>query len=225
MNESPRSRGTRSFVLRQGRMTPAQRRALETLLPARAWPADGGDPATITGRYAPLVLEIGTGDGENILAQAVARPHEDFIACEVHGPGIGHLLLKADQLGLRNLWVAQRDVHELLDVLPAASLTEVCLFFPDPWPKTRHHKRRIFQPPLLRALARTLARHGRFHVATDIEAYAEWVLEQLAASADWLNLAGEGRSAPRWRQRILTRFEARARRDGRQVFDFVLALR
>ena len=225
MNESPRSRGTRSFVLRQGRMTPAQRRALETLLPARAWPADGGDPATITGRHAPLILEIGTGDGENILAQAAARPHEDFIACEVHGPGVGHLLLKADQLGLRNLWVAQRDVHELLGVLPAASLTEVCLFFPDPWPKTRHHKRRIFQPPLLQALTRTLARHGRFHVATDIEAYAAWVLEQLAVSPDWLNLAGEGRPAPRWRQRILTRFEMRAQRDGRQVFDFVLALR
>ena len=206
-------------------MTPAQKRALEVLLPQRAWPVGGVEPATVTGRRAPLVLEIGTGDGENVLAQALARPDEDFIACEVHGPGVGHLLLKAEALGLPNLWVAQRDVHELLAELPAESLVEACLYFPDPWPKTRHHKRRIFQRPLLDALRNSLARHGRFRVATDIEDYAQWVLEQLAGDADWLNLAGPVQWAPRPRQRVITRFEARARRDGRAVYDFVLARR
>lgn len=206
-------------------MTEAQRRALETLLAARAWPETPAEPLAVTGRHAPLNLEIGTGDGENVLAQAQARPQEDFIACEVHGPGVGHLLLKAEALSLRNLWVAQRDVHELLAVLPEESLTEACLYFPDPWPKTRHHKRRIFQPPLLGALARTLARHGRLRVATDIEAYADWVLEQLAGAHEWVNLAGGMRAAPRPHQRIPTRFETRALRDGRQVFDFALARR
>ena len=225
MNDHERTRGTRSYVLRQGRMTAAQRRALETLLPTRAWPATPVAPRAVTGRDAPLNLEIGTGDGENILAQAAARPHEDFIACEVHGPGIGHLLLKAESLGLRNLWVAQRDAHELLSLLPAGSLTELCLFFPDPWPKTRHHKRRIFQRPLLDAARIALARHGRLRVASDIEAYADWVLEQLALAPEWLNLAGPARCAPRLRARVLTRFEARARRDGRRVYDFALTPR
>ena len=206
-------------------MTEGQRRALFELLPTRAWPLDGRPVHAVTGRHAPLTLEIGTGNGENLLALARQHPDEDFLACEVHGPGVGHLLLETEAHGLRNVWVAHGDVHDLLQRLPAASLTTVNLFFPDPWPKTRHHKRRIFQRPLLDALAQRLARHGRFYVATDIDAYAEWVLEQLGDDAQWVNLAGPGREAPRPHHRILTRFEARARRDGRRIHDFLLGLR
>jgi len=201
-------------------MTDGQRRALETRLAARAWPEGWVTPEAITGRHAPLSLEIGAGDGENVVALAAARPDEDFIACEVHGPGVGHLLLKAESLQLSNLWVAQRDVNEVLAGLPEAALSTVYMFFPDPWPKARHHKRRLFQPPLLAALARVVVRHGHLWAATDSEDYAQWMLEAALAAPDWRNLAGPGHPGPRLRRRILTKFERRAVNDARQIFDF-----
>lgn len=216
----PRLRTLRSFVRREGRLTDAQRRALATRLAAREWPEGAVEPHQVTGRHAPLSLEIGAGDGENIVALAAARPDEDFIACEVHGPGVGHLLLRAEALRITNLWVARRDVNELLACLPDAALSTVYMFFPDPWPKVRHHKRRLFQAPLLSALARVVARHGHFWVATDSEDYAAWMLEAAAPAPAWRNLAGPGRTCPRLRRRVLTKFERRAEREGRRVFDF-----
>jgi len=217
---APRLRTLRSFVRREGRLTDGQRRALESRLAARSWPEGAVTPATITGRHAPLSLEIGAGDGENVVALAAARPEEDFIACEVHGPGVGHLLLKAESLQLTNLWVAQRDVNELLAGLPEAALSTVYLFFPDPWPKARHHKRRLFQPPLLAALARVVVRHGHLWAATDSEDYARWMLEAAASAPDWRNVTGAARAGPRLRRRIVTKFERRAVNDARQIFDF-----
>lgn len=206
-------------------MTTAQARALEERLPLHAWPTGPVEPSAVTGRRAPLNLEIGAGDGENVATLAAARPAEDFIACEVHGPGVGHLLLRAEVLGLRNLWVARRDVMELLRDLPAGALHTTTLFFPDPWPKTRHHKRRLFQGPLLDQLATSLASNGRLMVATDWAGYAEWMLAEIAAAPAWRNLAGEGNASPRLRRRIMTKFERRGIRAGRKIHDFVLALR
>lgn len=222
-SDGPRLRTLRSFVRREGRMTDGQRRALETRLAMRAWPEGTIEPAEVTGRHAPLSLEIGAGDGENVLSLAAARPDEDFIACEVHGPGVGHLLLRAEALHLDNLWVARRDVNDLLACLPDAALTTVYMFFPDPWPKVRHHKRRLFQPPLLAALARVLARHGHFWVATDSADYAQSMMEAAAAAPAWRNLAGPGASSPRLCRRVLTKFERRAVLEQRQIFDFGFA--
>ncbi|MBU6191469.1 MAG: tRNA (guanosine(46)-N7)-methyltransferase TrmB, partial [Betaproteobacteria bacterium] len=196
---------------------------LTTRLVARAWPEGVVEPRRVTGRHAPLSLEIGAGDGENVVALAAARPDEDFIACEVHGPGVGHLLLRAEALQLTNLWVARRDVNDLLACLPDAALSTVYMFFPDPWPKLRHHKRRLFQAPLLTALARVVASHGHFWVATDSDDYAAWMREAAALAPDWRNLAGPGMTGPRLRRRVLTKFERRAVQEGRRVFDFGFA--
>lgn len=223
--EPPKHRVVRSFVRREGRITQGQRRALQAQLPQREWPTGTPRPADVTGRWAPLSLEIGAGDGENMAGIALARPTEDFIACEVHGPGVGHLLLRAQTLGLTNLWVAQRDVNELLAGLPSAALSSVYLFFPDPWPKKRQQKRRLFQAELLQSLARTLARHGCVFVATDCADYARWMLAQIAAAPGWYNLAGAGLCAPRLQRRAVTKFERKAVREGRPIFDFVIAAR
>lgn len=216
-------RGVRSFVRREGRMTSSQRRALDELAPRYRWPLSTVAPRVVTGRSAPLWLEIGCGDGENVLAAARAEPGRDYIACEVHGPGVGHLLNRIEAEGLTNVWVAQCDVTELLRCLPDAALSGVNVFFPDPWPKKRHHKRRLLQKPLLDALARVLARAGRVFVATDWAAYAEDIAALVADSPGWRNLAGPLGRAPRLKHRILTKFERKALREGRAVADFVLA--
>lgn len=218
-------RPVRSFVRREGRITSSQRRALVDLADLYRWPLDGSRPDTVTGRAAPLCLEVGCGDGENVLAAALAAPGRDFIACEVHGPGVGHLLNGIDAAALTNLRIAQCDVFELLKALPAGVLSAVSVFFPDPWPKKRHHKRRLLQAGFLAALARVLAREGRLYVATDWAEYAEEVRDLIAASPGWINLAGPGRAAPRLKARILTKFERKALREGRAISDFVFAQR
>ncbi len=218
-------RPVRSFVRREGRITSSQRRALDELAAHYRWPLDGTSPAGITGRHAPLCLEIGCGDGENVLASARAAPAMDFIACEVHGPGVGHLLNRIEVEGLRNLRVAQCDVYDVLRPLPTGALSAVSVFFPDPWPKKRHHKRRLLQAAFLAEIARVLAREGRLFVATDWEEYAVEIGQLIAGTAGWLNLAGEDRRAPRLKSRILTKFERKAIRVGRAVCDFVFARR
>lgn len=229
MNDTPPEarapRAVRSFVRREGRITSSQRRALDELAAAYRWPLDAHAPAAVTGRLAPLWLEVGCGDGENVLASARAMPGRDYIACEVHGPGVGHLLNGIDAAELRNLRVAQCDVFDLLRTLPAAALTGVSVFFPDPWPKKRHHKRRLLQAPFFAEVARVLARDGRLFVATDWADYANDIAALVETLPDWRNLAGAGRMAPRLKARVLTRFERRALRDGRSVADFVFARR
>jgi tRNA (guanine-N7-)-methyltransferase len=228
--ETTRHRPVRSFVLREGRLTAAQERAFETL-----WPRFGVDwqpgarlePAGLFPSPQPVVLEIGFGNGESLAAQAAAEPERNFLGLEVHRPGVGHLLLAIEKLGLNNLRVMRTDARALLQPppeggLPAASLVAVQLFFPDPWPKKRHHKRRIVQPDFMQDVARVLAPDGVFHAATDWAPYAEHMLRVLEAMpALFENTAEPGHFAERPASRPPTKFERRGERLGHQVFDLV----
>jgi tRNA (guanine-N7-)-methyltransferase len=212
----------RSFVLRQGRMSPAQSRAIETL-----WPRYGIEHARalldfeqIFGRRAPVVLEIGFGMGETTAAIADARRDVDFIGVEVHGPGVGALLARLHALALDNVRVVRRDAVEVVaDMIAPASLAGVHVFFPDPWPKKRHHKRRLLQAPFVHALAARLAPGGYLHAATDWEDYAQEMLATLQAEPLLRNTVE--RFAPRPATRPLTKFETRGQRLGHEVFDLV----
>jgi tRNA (guanine-N7-)-methyltransferase len=205
-------RGIRSYVLRQGRTTPAQKRALDELtatygIPYRQAPLEA--PAR------PLVLEIGSGMGETTAAIAAAHPDTEYIAVEVHGPGVGSLLKRIDAGGLKNLRVIRHDAVEVLEHMIAdASLAGIHLFFPDPWPKKRHHKRRLVQPPFAALAARKLAPDGYLHAATDWPEYADQMAEVLGAEA-LLQRAVEPRARP------LTKFEQRGVKLGHEVRDLV----
>ena len=212
----------RSYVLRGGRITPAQRRALEELMPRLGIPFApvALDLDGVFGRRAPRVLEIGFGNGDTLVALAAASPDRDFIGVEVHPPGVGHCLLAAEAAGLTNLRVIAHDAVEVMaDMFPPASLDEVLLYFPDPWPKKRHHKRRIVQPAFAALVASRLKPGGLFRLATDWEPYAAWLLEVLNASPDFENAAPGGGCVDR-PGRAATRFERRGRRLGHAVFDF-----
>ena len=203
-------------------MSPAQSRAIETL-----WPRYGIEHAAalldfekVFGRRAPAVLEIGFGMGETTAAIADARRDVDFIGVEVHGPGVGALLARLDAMALDNVRVVRHDAVEVVaDMIPPASLAGVHVFFPDPWPKKRHHKRRLLHAPFVHALAARLAPGGRFHAATDWEEYAQEMLATLQAEPLLRNTAE--RFAPRPPTRPLTKFEARGQRLGQPVFDLV----
>ena len=214
-------RAVRSFVARAGRMTVAQERAWRELWPRYgiADSVDALDLDALFGRRARRTLEIGFGNGESLVALAAAHPEEDFLGIEVHRPGVGHLMLRAEALGLGNLRVACRDAVEVIEQrLPDESLDEVLLYFPDPWPKKRHHKRRIVQPPFVALVARKLKHDGRFRLATDWEHYAGQMLDTLAANPQLENESGSG-FAPRPESRPLTRFESRGQRLGHGVWD------
>ena len=215
-------RGIRSFVLRQGRMSPAQQRAIDTLLPRFGIPYrnEPVDFAAQFGRHAPLVLEIGFGMGNTTAQIAVAQPEVDFIGIEVHAPGVGALLRQLDELGATNVRVIQHDAVEVVrDMIAPASLAGIHVFFPDPWPKKRHHKRRLLQPPFVSLLASRLAPCGYLHVATDWEEYAEQILAVLSAEPLLHNTA-DGWS-PRPEHRPLTKFEQRGLRLGHGVRDLI----
>jgi tRNA (guanine-N7-)-methyltransferase len=214
------SRSIRSYVLRAGRITAAQQRALVEL-----WPRYGIDYAAevlnldqLFGRNAPRTLEIGFGNGEHLLERAISAPERDFIGIEVHRPGIGHLMLAAAKAGVLNLRVM---AHDALDVLqrqiPSASLDELQLLFPDPWPKERHHKRRIVQAAFAALVASRLKTGGRFHLATDWEPYALHMLQVLSACDALRNCAAEGGYTEAVMARSATRFERRGERLGHRV--------
>jgi tRNA (guanine-N7-)-methyltransferase len=215
----------RSYVLRQGRFTDGQRRAWERLWPRFGVDWDDAailDPATLfgIGNRRPTRLEIGFGNGEALAALAMAQPESNFLGVEVHGPGIGHLLLTLEQTGLSNVRLLRCDAARLLrQGLPAASLEAVYLFFPDPWPKTRHHKRRLVRPEFLADLARVLRPGGQVQMATDWQDYAGQMLSLLETTPELVNDAGPGQFAPRPATRPLTRFERRGRRLGHGVWD------
>jgi tRNA (guanine-N7-)-methyltransferase len=214
-------RAIRSYVLRAGRITAAQKRALDELLPRYGIPYVGRplDLDAAFGRRAPRVLEIGFGNGDTLVELAARSPDTDFIGAEVHPPGVGHCLLAVESAALTNVRVVAHDAVELLkDGLAPASLDEVLLYFPDPWPKKRHHKRRIVQPEFAALVADRLKRGGLFKLATDWEPYAAWMLEVLGASADFRNAAPAGGCVER-PERGATRFERRGRRLGHSVFD------
>jgi tRNA (guanine-N7-)-methyltransferase len=211
----------RSYVLRAGRMTAAQKRALETLMPRYGIPFSPAplDLDGVFGRRAPRVLEIGFGSGDTLVELAAASPGTDFIGVEVHPPGVGHCLLAIESRGLANVRVIAHDAVEVLaGQVPGSSLDEVLLYFPDPWPKKRHHKRRIVQPAFAALVASRLKPGGRFRLATDWEPYAAWMLEVLDASPDLRNAAPGGGCVDR-PDRGATRFENRGRRLGHAVFD------
>ncbi|HEX6266154.1 MAG TPA: tRNA (guanosine(46)-N7)-methyltransferase TrmB [Burkholderiales bacterium] len=208
------SRPIRSYVLRQGRTTPAQARALEALYPKYGLPFTGKPLNDPFGRNAPLVLEIGSGMGETTAAIAQARPDADFIAVEVHGPGVGALLNRIASAELENLRVIRHDAVEVLERMIAdGSLAAIHLFFPDPWPKKRHHKRRLVQPEFAALAARKLAPGGVLHAATDWPDYAEH-MEGVFSGEALLESAERGFAA-----RPATKFEARGRRLGHPIRD------
>jgi tRNA (guanine-N7-)-methyltransferase len=215
-------RGIRSFVVRAGRMTVAQERAWREL-----WPSigieDGDAPidlAAVFGRDAPRTLEIGFGNGESLIALAAARPERDFLGIEVHRPGVGHLMLRCEAERLTNVRAICRDAVEVLERRIAdASLAEVLLYFPDPWHKKRHHKRRIVQPAFVDLVARKLEPGGVFRMATDWHNYAEHMLATARACAALRNESTTGDYVARPDSRPLTRFEQRGRRLGHGTWD------
>jgi tRNA (guanine-N7-)-methyltransferase len=221
-SESERApRAIRSFVLRAGRITRAQRRALDELLPNWGIPYSPAlvDLDRVFGRQAPRALEIGFGDGATLVELATGSPGTDFIGAEVHPPGIGRCLLEIEARGLSNVRVIAHDAVEVLQAqLAPGSLDEVLLYFPDPWPKSRHHKRRIVQPAFATLVASRLKPGGLLRLATDWAPYAEWMLEVLDAEPALENVAGARRYVER-PDRGLTRFENRGRRLGHEVLD------
>jgi len=211
----------RSYVLRAGRITRAQRRALQELLPRWGLPYSSAvlDLDAAFGRRAPRVMEIGFGDGGNLLELAANSPKTDFIGVEVHAPGIGRCLMGIELGALANVRVIAHDAVEVLGAqIGAGSLDEVLLYFPDPWPKKRHHKRRIVQPAFVSLVADCLKPGGAFRLATDWEPYAEWMLAAIASEPRLANAAPDGRFNEA-SLRAATKFEARGRRLGHRVYD------
>lgn len=212
----------RSFVLRQGRISNAQRRACETLLPRYGIPFSQSllDLDRIFNRQAPKILEIGFGMGDSTAAIAQAHPDSDYLGIEVHTPGVGSLLNQIENLGLTNLRIIQHDAVEVLQyMLPAQCLNGIHIFFPDPWPKARHHKRRLIQPPLVARLCKHLKPEGYIHVATDWEDYATQILQTLSHEPELTNTAPD--YAPRPQYRPLTKFEQRGLKLGHGVWDLI----
>jgi tRNA (guanine-N7-)-methyltransferase len=214
----------RSFVRRQGRFTPAQRQAFTTLWAGRGLTL-GQTPIDVTSLFPGcerIVLEIGSGMGYTLAELAAREPRSGFIGVEVHRPGVGKLLALAEEQGLGNLRVFCEDAVEVLQHgIADGVLDAVLLFFPDPWHKKRHHKRRLVQPAFVELLRRRLRPGGMLHMATDWEDYAQQMLEVLEAAPGWRNTAGPGQFSPRPDSRPVTRFEERGRRLGHTVRDLV----
>ena len=217
-------RRIRSFVRRQVRLTKGQQQALDTL-----WPVMGVeyqptpvDLPALFGREAPVTLEIGFGMGASLVTMAQNTPHQDFLGIEVHAPGVGACLAAAKEADLQNLRVMCHDAVEVLEkMIPDNSLRMVQLFFPDPWHKARHNKRRIVQVPFAELVMRKLKLGGVFHMATDWEAYAEHMLEVMNSIDGYRNQSEQQNYVPRPETRPLTKFEQRGQRLGHGVWDLM----
>jgi len=218
----------RSFVLRDGRMTSAQKDALDT-----SWPVHGidfsKDPLDLNkifARRAPRILEIGTGMGGATAQIAKSNKENDYLAVEVHRPGIGSLMRQIEENKLSNIRLMSHDIVEILKYqLPENTIDCVYIFFPDPWPKKKHHKRRLISSSLLTLIKPVLKKYGRLFIATDWENYAEQIIDVIEHQVDVINLAGNNKYSPRPRWRPMTKFEKRGLNKGHQVFDFVLAFK
>jgi tRNA (guanine-N7-)-methyltransferase len=217
-------RPVRSFVLRGGRLTEGQKRALDEF-----WPRFGIEKGeslldfkTIFGNDAPVIMEIGFGNGDATWQMAQAHPAENYLGVEVHQPGVGRLLLKMKQHGIANIRIANDDAVEFLrERVPAESLDGVRIYFPDPWPKKRHHKRRLIKSSLIELLASRMRPGALLHLATDWEPYAEHMLEVMRLSDGFVNLSPSGDfcDQPEWRPE--TKYERRGERLGHQVRDLL----
>jgi tRNA (guanine-N7-)-methyltransferase len=232
MSDSEHPRSIRSFVTRAGRITPAQQRALDELWPKYGLDPDPGDAshrsgsaapldlAALFGRDAPRSLEIGFGNGENLAALAAAHPERDFLGVEVHRPGIGRLLRALEEQRLGNVRVLCQDAALVLRArIAPGSLGEILMLFPDPWPKKRHHKRRLVQPEFVASAVSALGMGGILRLATDWQPYALEKLATLSAARGLANLAPDGGFVPRPEERRPTRFELRGTRLGHEVWD------
>lgn len=222
---SPRPlRQVRSFVRRSGRLTAGQERAYEL-----GWPQFGVDYAPQTldltrlfGRQGPTFLEIGFGMGTALAAMASANPTHNYLGIEVHRPGVGSLMLQIEEESLSNIRVMCHDAVEVLEqMIPDQTLDGVYLFFPDPWHKKRHNKRRIVSPKFIALLAHKLRHGGMFHMATDWEDYAHHMMTVMSACGAFHNTAGTGNFSPRPDYRVLTKFEQRGHRLGHGVWDLI----
>ncbi len=224
MSESPYLRRIRSFVRREGRLTPGQQRAMDELFPQYGIAA--GDEAldldAIFGRAAPRILEIGFGNGESLAEIAKNHPQNDYLGIEVHRPGVGHLLQLIQEQGLSNLRVMSEDAVEIMEKqIPDGSLDALYLFFPDPWHKKKHHKRRQVQPAWAQLVRRKLKPGGKLHLATDWENYAEHMLEVLSAAEGFRNTSPTGDYVRKPDYRPETKFERRGLRLGHGVWDLL----
>jgi len=220
-SEAERRADPRSFVRRSGRITSAQKRALKELWPRYGVDETGALPPLkeVFGREARTVLEIGFGNGKTLVRAAAESPQFNFLGVEVHRPGLGRCLLEAERAGLSNLRLMQADAVEVLrSQLPQASVAMVCLYFPDPWPRKRHHKRRLVQPGFIALLERALEPGGMFHVATDWSPYAEHIEGVMDGMTAFERLA----SPP---ARCATRFELRGSALGHKIWEAAYRLR
>jgi tRNA (guanine-N7-)-methyltransferase len=219
-----RKKSIRSYVVRAGRMTDAQRSAFETLWPQYGLTLEDGliDTDTLFARTGTKVLEIGFGMGDSLLQMAAAEPKTDFIGIEVHPPGVGTLMIGAQAQSIENLRVYLADANDVLNECFAAnSIDRLQLYFPDPWHKKKHNKRRIVQPQFVQQVREKLRPGGILHMATDWQHYAEQMLETLDEAEGFANTAGVGQYAPRPDYRPLTKFEKRGERLGHGVWDLI----
>jgi tRNA (guanine-N7-)-methyltransferase len=217
-------RTVRSFVLRGGRLTDGQKRGLDELWPRFGIEKNDSmlDFKTLFGNHAPVIMEIGFGNGDATWKMAQACPAENYLGVEVHLPGVGHLLLKMKQHGIRNIRLSNEDAVDFLrDRIPQESLAGVRIYFPDPWPKKRHHKRRLIQPAFIELLALRMCPGALLHLATDWEPYAEHMLEVMRSTISFENLSPSGDfcDQPEWRPE--TKYERRGDRLGHQVRDLL----
>lgn len=214
----------RSYVIRAGRITEGQRAAFDRWWPEYGLSLHNGrlDPEAVFGRRAPLVLEVGFGNGDSLLAMAENEPEKDFVGIEVHPPGVGRLIKGAGEAGLTNLRVYMADALDVLqDCIPEAGVDRFQLYFPDPWHKKKHHKRRIVQPGFVATVRRCLAQGGLFHLATDWSHYAEHMREVMEAAPGFANTAESGAFVERPGFRPVTKFEQRGERRGHGVWDLL----
>jgi tRNA (guanine-N7-)-methyltransferase len=226
MTDLDKSHRIRSYVLRTGRMTPGQRRAYDEGWQRWGLEYSSGELSidTVFGRPGPRVLEIGFGMGQSLAQMARVNPDTNFIGIEVHRPGVGRLLHSIAEYDIRNLRVYCHDAVEILrDSIADASLDTVQIFFPDPWHKKRHNKRRLIQPEFVALLVRKLKPGGILHLATDWEDYAQQMMVVLSGADGLSNTCGDGEFSPRPEQRPLTKFELRGERLGHGVWDLVFS--
>ena len=223
-NNPQHLRSIRSFVIRGGRMTTGQQKAYDAHWPEKGLTVEQGAPdfGQVFGREAPLILEIGFGMGQSLLEMAQFEPDKNFLGVEVHLPGVGALLKGMGEEGVENIRIYNDDANRVIDqCLADASLERVQLFFPDPWHKKRHNKRRLVQPEFVERIRRKLRIGGRFHLATDWEPYAEHMMEVMEAAPGFVNQAGAGQYSPRPDTRPVTKFEKRGERLGHGVWDLI----